>query len=246
MAYIDGKETLFSAQMYSDGAEIVGTLGGNEEDKAPSVKAVNAGLAGKLDAVTEAESLEQIYGVNTSGKQKMFSTYAGNKNGIVAKFTSQDSSLGNKNYGSGVLITDTPTKPFQCANKKYVDDTAAALRDELGTTVQIVSVSGDKYGGWYIPAGALPNFYLETTEFEYDAVDGVRRSANFTELSFYDVNGVLISKVNAQSDTYYGTPSGAVQIKHNAAEMNDEGKLYPSHDINGNMYMPNIIFQVEV
>ena len=47
MAYIDGKEILFSARVTGGGgAEIVNTLAGDEADKAPSVKAVNEGLDG--------------------------------------------------------------------------------------------------------------------------------------------------------------------------------------------------------
>ena len=30
---------------------------------------------------------------------------------------------GTKPYSTGVLLTNDPTQPYQCANKKYVDDT---------------------------------------------------------------------------------------------------------------------------
>ena len=248
----DGKDGVDGKDGTGSDIELADTLDGNDTDKAPSVKAVNDGLEGKLAMVAKAESFEQVYVVDTNGKQKMVYAYSGNKNGNIAKFTSKTSNVGDKNYGSGVLITDEPSKPYHCANKKYVDDeiakSAEALRDELGTTIQTVERGGGKYDGWDVPNGALPYIYLETTEFTYDDVNGGVSTANFTTLTFYGTGDVFISSIRVDGGAFLEMPHGTTRIMHNAVDMNDGGELDPAHDImgGGDMYMPKITFQVEV
>lgn len=194
MAYIDGKEILFSARVTGGGgAEIVNTLEGNDEDKAPSVAAVNEGLDGKLDIVTEAKSFEQVYVVDTSGRQKMIYAYSGNKNGNIAKFTSKTSSVGDKNYDSGVLITDVPTKPYHCANKKYVDDNIATITSQLGSYIKTVThYGGREYGGFPVPDNAYPTVYLSDPTFAAINADGESvYTGRATKLIFKNGNEVL-------------------------------------------------------
>ena len=44
----------------------------------------------------------------------------------VPQYSLNDSG-GTKPYSNGVLITNDPVQPYQCANKKYVDDAIAKV-----------------------------------------------------------------------------------------------------------------------
>ena len=152
---------------------------------------------------------------------------------------------GTTDFG-GFLQTTTPVNPYNCANKKYVDDTTAAIRAELGK--QVFTVSQGQYGSvaWLVPNGALPNFYLETTLFEYSyAVDGVYgenfAKANFTELTFYDENDNVLDTKPATSQTFYEMPSGTAKIEHDGVylDYNPPWDYYVMH-------LPNLKFQVKV
>lgn len=84
------------------------SLSGNESDKAPSVKAVNGGLAGKVDAITDT-----------------WSTYTtdGNGNTVAKKLASKPADGGIALYNTGgVLKTNAPVADNDASNKKYVDD----------------------------------------------------------------------------------------------------------------------------
>lgn len=257
MAYINGKETFFSPQVnVAGGVEIVPTLEGDEADKAPSVQAVNVGLGGKVDRVKNIQTnFHRVY-IESAGNNgvalKTLSSVPKVDGGSGCVVTYAPNSGGgvpfNDNY---VLITSDPKSDYHCAHKKYVDDeiekSAEALRAELGTTIQTVEVSGDKYEGWAVPNGALPYFHVETTEFTYDDVNGGVSTANFTTLTFYDASGIWISSILVNGGEDYAMPNGTAQIKHNAVDLNDSGELDPAHNIEvGTMYMPKLIFQVEV
>lgn len=66
----------------------------------------------------------RFYGVNRSGTQTMIlggDTDGAFSIGRVAMYCS-DAGSSNKNEPAGALNTKMPTKDYQCANKKYVDD----------------------------------------------------------------------------------------------------------------------------
>ena len=120
MAYIDGKDILFSAQVTSGGgAEIVNTLDGNEADKAPSVQAVNDGITNAVDAASASlnEALdEKIGGVSEEIKSvgekvdeidfKVGRSYSTR----TAYFSSNSLNIPDKHVGTHVSFeTITPT-----------------------------------------------------------------------------------------------------------------------------------------
>ena len=49
---------------------------------------------------------------------------------------------GDNVVGTGVLLTNIPTKPYQCANKKYVDDAVAGLNPQFKTLFGSQSIVG--------------------------------------------------------------------------------------------------------
>lgn len=216
--------------------ELAPTLEGNDTDKAPSVKAVNDGLAGKVAHSTYGNVA--LYGLSASGTDIIYNISQNNPiANRIAQYTTDRT-----------IRTQTPQNDLDAANKRYVDDLIAPLLAEVGGQIKMISVFGDKYGGWYVPTGAFPYFYLATTQFEYDVniETGESAFADFTELRFYDAGGALLGTERAKPYTFYEMPSGTVQIHHDGVDLNDYGNLEPPQDIMGNMYMPPLSFQVKV
>ena len=83
------------------------SLSGNEEDKAPSVKAVNEGLGGKVDKVTDPWI---AYTTDDNG------------NTVPKKLTGNPAAGGVVLYNEGGIVkTNAPVADIDCANKGYVD-----------------------------------------------------------------------------------------------------------------------------
>lgn len=202
------------------------TLDGFTEEeaksKAPSVQAVNEGLAEKAEV--------QKF---TSGKNRMYCARPNNPNSYyeldnkpwmncIPVYTNVESNItpNTSKYGQATIVVASPKHPYQSANMKYVDDTAAAIRAELGKHVFTVFQWSYDNQGWYVPHGALPIFYLETTLLEYSyVVDDVCAEnfakANFTKLTFLDENNNILDTKPATSQTFYEMPSGTAKIHHN-------------------------------
>ena len=215
--------------------ELAENLDGNDTDKAPSVKAVNEGLGGKVTKLDKTTGF-WLYG-HIRGEVKPMATCQNTPTkDLVPMYTNV-----------ATLRTSTPVDDMDCAPKIYVDGEIDKLREELGGGgVEMVKVDGDKYEGWIVPKGALPNFYVETTEFTYNDVNGGISTANFYALTFY-VGETWHSSILVEGGNSYEMPNGTTRIMHNAVDMNDSGELDPAHNIEvGTMYMPNLIFQVEV
>ena len=219
--------------------ELAPDLSGNDTDKAPSVAAVNEGLEGKLDKKTTP----------TTGTF----AYAFNKNGSIAQeitFTAKEWTIAQYRTGGRLRVAD-PNLETDAANKKYVDEAIEALQEDIGGgNTELKAVTGHYVEGYYVPEGALPNFYLETTDFEYstDGSGGGMYPVKFTLLQFYDASGGYIESVEAKPNSYYTMPSGTAKIVTNASEFVDMGdddnpdNNYDAYNVN----MPYLVFQVEV
>lgn len=220
--------------------ELAPTLAGNEPDKAPSVQAVNEGLDKKLDKIETADTYMRAYVVGKDGTQKTVSV----TDAVVGEVVVQ------RKVGGQVWVPEDPNYKNSATSKKYVDDTAAAIRAELGKQVFTVSQGSYSHLGWYVPNGALPNFYLETTLFEYSyEVDGVYgenfAKANFTQLTFLGENNNVLGTEDATPQTFYKMPSGTVKIRSNAIELASEASRNPPWDNTGLIH-PDLKFQVKV
>lgn len=221
-------------------AEIIPTLAGNEPDKAPSVQAVNEGLDRKLDKIETAYTYMRAYVVDKDGTAKMVSVTDAVAGDVIVQ----------RKVGGQIWVPEDPNYKNSATSKKYVDDTAAAIRAELGKQVFTVSQGSYSHLGWYVPNGALPNFYLETTLFEYSyEVDGVYgenfAKANFTQLTFLGENNNVLGTENATPQTFYKMPSGTVEIRSNAIELASEASRNPPWDSTG-LILPDLKFQVKV
>lgn len=206
----------------------VNTLEGYDTDKAPSVQAVNEGLAEKAEV--------QKF---TSGKNRMYCARPNNPNSYyeldskpwmncIPVYTNVESNItpNTSKYGQATIVVASPKHPYQSANMKYVDDTAAAIRAELGRFVKTIEVGADYYRRYNIPTGALPFFYIGSTEFEY-SIDGggyETVTGNFTQIEFFAEDGY--TSLGAQRVTpgsFYNIPEGAFWIGTNAASVAEEG-----------------------
>lgn len=112
----------------TESKEIVGAINEANEKTIQNETA----LEGKLDKYTSGGA-RRVYGVNRSdGSQIMIqvvdTAFIGNLVNLIPQYFDKTSTA---NHGAklsdtkGVLLTNTPNQPYQCANKLYVDDALA-------------------------------------------------------------------------------------------------------------------------
>ena len=84
----------------------------------------------------------RLYGHSGNGEQRMFipQTYSAISPDYITIYVSKD--YGDTITGNGILLTNTPTKPYQCANKKYVDEAVAGLNPQFKTLFGSQSIVG--------------------------------------------------------------------------------------------------------
>ena len=88
-------------------------------DKAAGSEKIEISGKGCVQKVTPISSNYQLYGTNTIEETTFMVDNSGGTIGHISKFW--QSNIGS-NAPHGYLITNTPVLPYQCANKKYVDD----------------------------------------------------------------------------------------------------------------------------
>lgn len=168
--------------------ELAPTLDGNEEDKAPSVKAVNEGLSGKVDADYANDGYPRLYGKKSNGDQTEYTVTTTNFENNVPLYAKKDNPNGNVDKG-GVLITSTPNKPYQCANMKYVDDSIAPIKhgvvNALGTQYITETVVINDFI-YTFPSNALPFAYVNSANVTFYNESG-------EEIGTGKVTGMLLS-----------------------------------------------------
>lgn len=84
---------------------------------------VDTALEGKLDKITTTYPSKRIYGIGEAGNQQELyvETSSGRPNWIV-QFVPNASYGGSEPPGSGTIVVKSPIKPYQVANKKYIDE----------------------------------------------------------------------------------------------------------------------------
>lgn len=216
---------------------------GDGEDVVMSQKAVTDALGEKVDKKTTA----------TTGAF----AYAFNKNGSIAQeitFTAKEWTIAQYRTGGRLRVAD-PDLETDAANKKYVDEIDRALRAELGLLVETVEMSGDRWEGFKVPDGALPNIYIDSPYFEYTYTDysvtpenmDAVTSREYTALYFYDAGNNLLGEAFVpSSDGFYEMPEGTVKIMTNIEDILMSDWLEPSYNAMGAWYSGKITFQVKV
>ena len=89
--------------------------------------------------VKPVSSYNQLYGTDTNGEHAFAVDNSSGQIGAIAKFWQPEVGA---NQVKGYLLTNTPTKDYHCANKKYVDDAVAGS----STTVDGISIVKDTDG----------------------------------------------------------------------------------------------------
>ncbi len=180
-------------------------------------------VQGKFNVIDEANKYAHIVG-NGSSKEKRSNAHTLDWQGNA--WFAGDVKIG-KDYA---LL----------ATRQFVFEKIKELRAELGVKTGIFEVEGVGYK-WNVPEGALPNFYIPTTEFRYSYRGGEDLAiANFTEIMFYDENHTLLGRADATPDTYYEMPSGTTVIECNVMSL----ELNPSFDAFC-IELPNVFFQAK-
>lgn len=229
MAYIDGKEILFSARVTGGGgAEIVNTLAGDEADKAPSVKAVNEGLAEKQDKLPfdTYKTTRAVYGRDKYGTIiEIPSAGYGNYSGHLVQYASV--SVEEKSDSKGTITVTEPRFALQAANKQYVDDSIADITSQLGSCIKTDTVYGDRgYGGYPVPDNAYPTVYFSDPSFAAINADGeTAYVGRATKLIFRDLNGGVLGYEDIEDYTnpscFVVLPEGTKTIAFNIEELTD-------------------------
>lgn len=114
-----GNPTAYAVAIYNDVANLR-TSTPMDDLACTNKKYVDDNYVKKVKPIS---SNYQLYGIDTIGEKMFIVDNSEGDIGNISKFWQSD--IGN-NPPKGYLITNTPTKPYQCANKKYVDEAIAA------------------------------------------------------------------------------------------------------------------------
>lgn len=89
----------------------------------------------KVDKITGKGSAQRVYAINTDGSQTVLPV--GSSLGAIPRYSGSTS--GTIQY-DGYLLTHTPTNPYHCANKQYVDTTIARSIEAIHGEIQHANV----------------------------------------------------------------------------------------------------------
>lgn len=209
-------------------AEIIPTLEGNEPDKAPSVQAVNEGLAGKVSSRTPPTNHSYAYGVNSKGENTVYKISQHGTAGDIVKYDKPTVAAANGMVVIGTFGAAVPVEPYQVANKKYVDDTAAAIRAELGSQIVLEEVEySDIDGGFLVPGSVWPHACITEAKIVVtDWTTGEETIAAPVSMWFYsgdlyDSERQKLGECNISFDSdgcfYFEMPTGTKCIELNRA-----------------------------
>ena len=214
------------------------TLEGNEEDKAPSVKAVNDALDGKLNKIISKANNTRVYGINANGEQLALNLFTKNKQGYIPLYGTKDGVSGDSDEG-GVLVTGMPEKPYQVTPKKYVDEALAGRVEKTTKALKVYGTKGldgdgnvihDTYDIYFVPtvAGSILQV-TDPTNSNFDTKTPTKTAAvcdpqkptqiankQWTEKNFVPIHTQYASKL-------YGTGGSAGNVTQRFYSMSPIG-----------------------
>lgn len=230
-------------------------LSGNDTDKAPSVAAVNDGLAGKVDASGQGITIVTAYGRDTKDNQihigvsEKASSATAYRTVVVPRFVSTTDTSGDylDSKNPATVNVCLPGKPYNCAPKKYVDDITAPLKRDVANiqaaalgkiyTTQEYWVSSVSFD---ILEGTLPNFYCGDITIYFNSWDGSETASALAEtITFYGSNGAISTVPISQR--YIEIPEGATQIGIDYSDIADANG-YP---VDNTYAFGQMVFQVK-
>lgn len=134
----------------------------------------------------------QVYGTDTTGEKMLAVDNSLGNIGAISKFWNFDA---GSSQVSGYLVTNTPTQPYQCANKKYVDE--AVTNAAIGTlqfktlfgTQNIVGQGNIDLYKHHVKLSKTSSTSAATNEYEY--YTDIISSQNFPISSLTDLKTYL-------------------------------------------------------
>ena len=186
-------------------------------------------------------SYYQLYGVNTIGEYTFPVDNSEGQIGAISKFW--QSEIG-ANPPKGYLLTNIPTKPYQCANKKYVDDAIAGANPQFKTlfgTQSIVGTGNIDLYKHHVKFSKTSSTSAATNEYEY--YTDIISSQNFPISSLTDLKTYL---GNEFVKDIYGwctqttTDSGLVKKVYYGLSMTETVILYQSVSNKGELSQQSI------
>lgn len=186
-------------------------------------------------------SYYQLYGLNTIGEQTFPVDNSEGQIGAISKFWQSEVGA---NPPKGYLLTNTPTKPYQCANKKYVDDAIAGANPQFKTlfgTQSIVGTGNIDLYKHHVKFSKTSSTSAATNEYEY--YTDIISSQNFPISSLTDLKTYL---GNEFVKDIYGwctqttIDSGLVKKVYYGLSMTETVILYQSVSNQGKLSEENI------
>lgn len=216
--------------------ELAQTLNGNEENKAPSVKSVNAALAGKAPELGKGTGT-RVLAWFADGKRTSLKVNNVNTPGDIPVFSNPDSDYGKENVATGCIVTGEPKNPYHAAPMAYVDRADSGLsfslkvaRDritELENTLGFVVTTESAYSwgeGIDIPT-SFPNIYIEYAQGHGDVLDWETQEPSetiefvATKVYFIGTNGTVLGEADISSNSYVTLPEGTLGLTFNWQEV---------------------------
>lgn len=202
-----------------DESSIASTLSDNDTDKAPSVKAVNEGLAGKLDRIKNTSTtvhgiyMEKVNNGGTVLRGISSVPRADSTGGCIVTYAYPSGS--DDLAGNYVLVTSTPTKGNHCTPKKYVDDGLTTVREAMPSSMQktetyayeveveqgrVSDIDGAELEDYvavrtdFIPIGkGVSGAFESGTEYQYYSVVAYDSNKAFLGAATIDFNGKWVA-----------------------------------------------------
>lgn len=209
--------------------ELAQSLSGNEEDKAPSVKAVNEGLARKVDKPNYSLAANQwVFGQDANGNPNALAAEVGNGQWHLARYLKPDDTKADSDR-KGTLAVTMPQKPLHAANKQYVDDKVDLIKEDVellkdlsaGVLYDIVTVES-MVNPVTVPSNALPAATIDKigAGIKTSVINEAKPSSNNATSDGVTVTYDGATDLYTLSSDYevYGTPTLPIKTPINVTE----------------------------
>lgn len=224
---------------YSNEGSLRGNMGDNPANNTlTNKKYVDDNYVKKVKPIS---SNYQVYGTNTIGETVFIVDNSSGQIGNIAKFWQSDVGSGAP---TGYLLTNTPTLPYQCANKKYVDDAVAGLNPQFKTLFGSQSIVGTGNIDLYKHHVKLSKSnYTSAATNDYEYYTDIISSQNFPIASLTDLKTYL---GNEFVKDIYGwctqttIDTGTVKKVYYGLSMTETSILYQSMSNQGKLSEENI------
>lgn len=247
MAYIDGNEVLFSAEITGTLIDVVQETG-ESESVVMSQKATTDALAEKVTVQRFAQGKNRMYCARANNPSSYYEMDSKPYIDCIPVYTDIESEITphTSKWGQATIIVVDPKYPYQSANKRYVDAKTIALEqgiyNALGVTYTIYEDTSAE-PATDVPTGVLPYAYVESlgkVVIHYD--DGTTKEGiQITELMLFSEETTETYQ-NPTDQMYIELPNGCYSLMYNFVLTTEESEGLSYIEIEGK----KIVYQVKV